>query len=83
VAYYEDYFAIEFSGLAPSLLFLCRVRRLSAYQLDRTAYRRRNVIEHVFGKLKNGGASLPDTIVSQKPTLPPSLSWPRIPQWVE
>lgn len=52
--------------------------RLTPYPLDRRIYRRRNVIERLFGRL-TGRTSQLDMIGTPKTTLPPSLSRRRRP----
>jgi len=51
-----------------------RASRDVAYPLNRTAYRRRNIIERMFGKLKTGSVSQLDTTASPSTTSQPSLS---------
>ena len=50
--------------------------RRTPYPLDRAAYKRRNVIERLFCKLKNGDASQPDTTASLETISLASLSPP-------
>jgi transposase len=50
--------------------------RRTPYPLDQKTYRRRNVIERMFCKLKTGDASRPDMIATPKTTPQDSYSPP-------
>jgi transposase len=54
-----------------------RAARAVVYPLNRTAYRRRNVIERMFGRLKNWKRIERDTIGSPSTISPPLSSSPR------